>query len=113
MTAADAHHRPIVTGFDFDDLVSGVHLPTCQLERLEDGQHLLHARHGLQRLRLQLLLIANDAEDGPLLTVDAMGAQTQVLDTAEDIIDLLWCGFRLQDNNHGCFQKRPAQRRAG
>ena len=65
---------PICTGLtagrsraDVDDRVRRVQLAAGELERLQDRQHLLDAGDGRQRLGLELVLVADDADDGALL----------------------------------------------
>ena len=52
-----------VRAADDDDRVRLVKLAARQLERLQDRQHLLDARNRRQRLRLQLVFIADHADD--------------------------------------------------
>ena len=54
---------------DLDDRVVTVQFPAGELERLEDRQHLLDAGDGGQRFRLQLVLVADDADDRAMLAL--------------------------------------------
>ncbi len=64
---------PIFTLPTDDDRVLLVELPAGQLERLHDRQHLLDAGDGLQRLGLQFVLVADDADDGAMLALAQCG----------------------------------------
>ena len=56
----------------------GVKFPAGQLERLEDRQHLLDAGDGRQRLGLQLVLVADDADDGAQLALAEVRLEAQL-----------------------------------
>ena len=66
-----------------------VELAAGQLERLQDRQHLLDAGNGGQRLGLQLVLVADDADDGALLAPAEVRLEAELRDALEDVIDLL------------------------
>src|SRR5262249_30196158 len=92
--AADTHPPHL------HDSITFVTLTASELERLEDGQHLLNAGNGLERLGLELVLIADDADDGAVLAAAEMGLETQLLDALQDVVDLLRGGLRSQNDNH-------------
>ena len=54
---------PILHVADVDHRVLLLELAAGQLERLQDRQHLLDAGNGRQRLGLELVLVADDADD--------------------------------------------------
>ena len=76
-------------------------LAAGQLERLQDRQHLLDAGDGGQRLGLQLVLVADDADDGALLALAEVRLEAQFLDAFQDVLDLLLGGMGSEDDNHG------------
>src|SRR5262249_8538383 len=76
--AADAHLA------DLYDRVLLVELAAGELERLEDRQHLLDAGDGRERLGLQLVLVADDADDGAQLALAEVGLEAQLADAVED-----------------------------
>ena len=79
---------------------SGVELAAGQLERLQDRQHLLDAGDGRQRLGLQLVLVADDADDGAMLAPAEVRLEAQLADALEDVVDLGRRRSRFQDDDH-------------
>ena len=108
MPATDLHHWPVVPCLHLNHGVPRVHLAAGKFEWLQNGQNLLHARHRLQWLGLQLLLIAYHADDGSLFTVATVGAQPKFLDATQNVVNLLRGGRGFKNNNHGRFQSEPA-----
>ena len=94
---------------DDHDRVGGVELAAGQLERLEDRQHLLDAGNGLQRLGLELVLVADDADDGALLAPAEVRLEAQLADAFENVFDLLVRGVGPENDNHG-GARRPGKR---
>src|SRR5262249_62143236 len=82
------------------DRVGGLELPAGQLERLEDRQHLLDAGDGRQRLGLQLVLVADDADDGAQRAAAEVRLEAQFLDTLQDVLDLLLGGVPPENDDH-------------
>src|SRR5262249_55900199 len=77
----------------------GVQLAAGELERLEDRQHLLDAGDGGQRLALELVLVADDADDGALLAAAEVRLEAQLLDVFQDVLDLFRCRVGSGDDN--------------
>src|SRR5262249_34958556 len=78
-----------------------------QLERLEDRQHLFDTRDGLQRFGLQLVLVADDADDRAQLAAAQVRLESQLLNALHNVIDLLRGGVLLQHDNHGSASNGP------
>src|SRR5262249_11527943 len=93
--AADPHAA------DRDDRIVLVELTAGELERLEDGQHLLDAGDGGQRLGLELVLGAGDADDRAQLTLAEWGIEAQLADAVEDVVDLFAGGVGPENDDHG------------
>src|SRR5205823_1708701 len=64
-------------------------------------QHLLDAGDGRQRLDLELLLVADDADDGALLAAADVRLEPQFADALLDVLDLFRGGVGLEDDDHG------------
>ena len=114
------HHQ--VAAADLDPLdvehrVVGVELAAGELERLEDRHDLLDPRDRLQRLDLQLVLVADHADDRPRDPLAQVGREAQLLDPLDDVLDHLGRRMRLQHDDHrgslvGSLVRRHAPRRA-
>ncbi len=85
---------------DRDDGVSGMKLPAGELERLEDRQDLLDAGNGRQRLGPELVLVADDADDGADLAAAEVRLETQLADAFENVLDLLFGEIGSENDNH-------------
>jgi len=85
---------------DLEDRVRLVEFPARQLVRLEDRHDLLDAVDRLERLGLQLQLVADDTDDRPGNPLAEVGHQAQRLDPLNDVLDLLGGGMGLQDDDH-------------
>ena len=75
-------------------------LAAGELERLEDRHDLLDARDRLQRLDLELVLVADHADDRPRDPLAEVGREPQGRDPLEDMLDDLGRGVRLQNDDH-------------
>ena len=99
---------------DLEDRVVGVELAAGELVRLEDRHDLLDAVDRLERLGLQLLLVADHADDRPRDPLAEVGREAQRLDPLEDVVDTVRGGVRLQDDDHrrsrGSGTRRPVRR---
>ena len=78
-----------------------MHLPAGELERLEDGQHLLDARDGGQRLGQELVLVADDADDGAQLAFADVRLEAQLPDALQDVVDLGISRIGTEYDDHG------------
>ena len=90
-------------------------LAAGQLERLQDRHDLLDAGDRLQGLDLQLVLVADDADDRPRDALAQVGREAQGLDPLEDVLDHLGRRMRLQYDDHrgslvGSLARRHAPR---
>ena len=85
---------------DLEDRTLGMELAAGELERLQDRHDLLDARDRLQRLDLELGLVADDADDGPRNPLAQMRRETQCRDPLEDVLHDLGRRVRLQNNDH-------------
>jgi hypothetical protein len=63
-----------------------------------------------QRLGAQLVLVADDADDGTKGAAAQVGFQPQILDPPNDVVNLLVGGAGLQDDNHAGI---PLENRRG
>ena len=86
--------------------VVGVELAAGQLERLHDRDDGLDPLDRLQRLGLELVLIADHADDGPRHPLAEVGGEPQVFDPGDDVPDHLVGRVRLQNDDHHCSQNR-------
>ena len=87
---------PILTPLTVKTEPSGVELAAGELERLEDRHDLLDPRDRLQRLDLELGLVADDPDDRPRDPLAQVGRETQGRDPLEDVLDDLGRRVRLQ-----------------
>src|SRR5208282_1645300 len=78
----------------------GVKLAARKLEWLEYRNDLLHARNRLERLDLQLGLVADHTDDRSRNTLAQMGRQPQGGDPVEHMLDDLGRRMRFQDDDH-------------
>src|SRR5262249_45917984 len=93
--AADTH-----ASADLHNAIFLVELATGQLERLEDRQHLFHAGNGGERLGLELVLIADDADDGAVFAAADVWLEAQLRDALEDVVDLFAGGVGAENDDH-------------
>ena len=84
---------------------SGMKLAAGELERLQDRHDLLDARNRLERLDLQLGLVADHADDRARNPLAQVGRETQGRDPIENMVDNLGRGVRLQYDDHQRFPK--------
>ncbi len=91
---------PTLTPLMSNDRVVGVELAAGELERLEDRHDLLDAGDRLERLDLELLLVADHADDRPRDPLAEVGREAQLLDPLEHVLDLLGRRVRLQHDDH-------------
>ena len=79
-----------------NDRVLGVELAAGELVGLEDRHDLLDAGDRLERLDLQLVLVADHADDGSRDPLAEVGRETHRFDPLEDVVNDFWvgCGFR-------------------
>ena len=91
---------PILTPFTSMTESSLVELAAGQLERLEDRDHLLDPGDRLQRLDLELVLVADDPDDRPRDALAEVRRQAQGLDPLEDMLDHVGRRMRLQYDDH-------------
>ncbi len=75
-------------------------LAAGELERLHDRHNLLDARYRLERLDLQLGLVADHADDGPRNSLAQMGGEPQRGDSLEHVFQNLGRRVRFQYNDH-------------
>ena len=94
MAAAD------LDSLGLEDRALGVKLAAGELERLQDRHDLLDTRDRLQRLDLELGLVADHADDRPRHPLAEMRRETQGRDPLEDMLDDLGRRVRLQNNDH-------------
>ena len=85
---------PIFTPADLDDARLGVGLVAGQLVRRQDRHHAVDARNCLQRRRLQLFLVADDANDGSERAFTQVGSQTQRFHALDNVLNLFVGGVR-------------------
>ena len=71
-----------------------------QLIGRQDGNNVVHAGNGPQRLGADFSLVADHADDRAIGAAAQMGPQSQRLDPLDDVVDLLVGDPRLQDNDH-------------
>ena len=90
---------------DVEDRAVRMKLAAGQLEGPQDRHDLLDARNRLQRLSLQLRLIADHADDRARNPLAEMGRETQGRDPIENMVDDLGRGVRLEYNDHQRFPK--------
>ena len=76
-------------------------LPAGQFERLQDSHHFLNARNRLQRGIPQLVLIANDADQSPVLPLADFEAEPHLLNAFSDVVELRLRAVGLEDDDHG------------
>ena len=75
-------------------------LAAGELERLEDRHDLLDAGDRLQRLDLELILVADHPDDRPRDPLAEVGRQAQGRDPLEHVLDDLGRRMRLQHDDH-------------
>ena len=73
------------------------------------GHHLGDAGDGRQRRRLQLRLVADDADDRAVRAAADRGLKPQLLDLLGHVLDLLFGDRLFEDDDH--VQSRPNSRR--
>ena len=76
-----------------------------ELEGLQDRQNLLNAGNGREGLRLQLVFIADDADDRPPFAPADMRPIPQLLNAFQDMVDLLLRGIGPNDDDHGTLRE--------
>ena len=81
-----------------DDGVVFLNVAADQFVRLGDADDFLHARQFFQRARLDLALVAGNADGGALRAGDGVGAVAHRLDFLADRTHLLFGGVRLHDD---------------
>src|SRR5438876_11984234 len=99
MSAADTN-APAAGGAHLNHRVLRMELPAGQLERLHDGQDLFHTGNGGQRLGLEFVLVADNADDGAVLALADVRLESQLHNPVEDVIDLLARGMGTYDDDH-------------
>src|SRR5581483_7319882 len=87
---ADGYHR-----------VALVELAAGELVRLHDRQGLLDAGDRQQRLGVQLVLVADDADDRAVLALADVRLQAELVDALDDVLELGGGGVGAQDDDHG------------
>ena len=85
---------------DLEDRALGVELAAGELERLQDRHDLLDPGDRLQRLDLQLVLVADHADDRARDPLAQVRRESQCRDPLEDVLDDLGRRVRLQNNDH-------------
>ena len=92
-----------------EDRALRMKLAAGELERLQDRHHLLDAGDRLQRLDLELRLVADHADDRARNPLAQMRRESQGRDPIDNMVDNLGCGMRLQDNDHQRFLERDRE----
>jgi len=82
------------------DAVLAAELAAGKLEWLQDGQNLLDAWNGGQRLHLQFILVADHADDGAQLALAQMRSIAKLLNAFQDVVELLLAGIGPDDDDH-------------
>ena len=83
-----------------DDGVLGVELAVGELVGLGDALDALDDVHALEDERVDARGVADDADDGLLVTRRDVGPEPTVLDPADEMVELLGRGRFLDDSNH-------------
>ncbi len=87
---------------DLEDRTLFMKLTAGQLERLENRKNALDSPNRLQRLDLELGLVADDPNNRPRDTLAEVGSQSQSGDPFENMFHHLGSRMRLQHNDHSC-----------
>ena len=73
----------------------------ASLNGLHDRQNLLHAGNGLERLGLQLVFIADDADDRAMLALAEVRLEAQLADALQNVVDHRLGGIGFKHDDHG------------
>ena len=90
VAAADVHRLDAGTAADLDDACRRVrNSRLASLNGFRIGSTCSTPGNGRQRLGLQLVLVADDADDGALFAAAEMRFEAQFADALQDVVDLL------------------------
>src|SRR5438552_3786570 len=69
--------------------------------RRQDRYHFFYSLSRFQGLFGAVAFLAKGSDHGAFRADDDMAAQSQLLNTLDHVIDLVLCGVRFHDDNHG------------